>query len=68
MSAVFHIKYCSSYLHVHESMRKVSWVAEARQASPFTSEAEAWIAARKLKLDPDFVEVVPQNSESETKS
>ena len=62
MSAIFYLKYKDGYLHLHEGMRKVSRVASHQHATPFISEADVWIAARKLKLDSDFVEIVPANA------
>lgn len=58
MSAVFHIKYRGGFLRFEG--RRVNRT-DARNATPFTSEADALLKAHQLKLDPDFLEVVPAN-------
>lgn len=65
MSAIYYLRYKGGFLMFHDGVRKVTRVSLSRHATPFTSEAEVWLAARRLHLDSDFVEVVPASAINE---
>ena len=60
MSAIFIVKYAGSPLRLGRPVKLVS----EDQATPFTSEADAWTAIREYNLTPKLCSVIPWPVES----
>ncbi len=65
MSAVFFLKFRDAYVQLtFVTGKTVAQIVGRDQATPFVSEADAWLACHQHHLRSDWCEVVGANAES----
>lgn len=57
MSAQFFLQYRGHWIRTLLTREDTCELVAREQATPFASEAEAWLAAARFQLEPDFCEV-----------